>query len=330
MTFIPASLEDNPILEEKDPEYRANLEALPDVDRERLLGGNWNVRRQAGTFYKVGVFGREGMIVDELPVGLKYCRGWDLAHTEGAGDWTVGAKLGTDGKGMFYIAGMVRGQWEVFQRDEMMKVTAQADDNGDEIVTIRIPEDPSAGKSEAARLVRMLRGHTVKAVPVRGDKQVRQSAFASQLNAGNVKMLFGPWNAGLIQRLDAFPTKGVPDDEGDALADAFAELNKPTISAVISQTKAEPEAIQPNQFTSMVADDYVRDIWERIIREEFVCPRWKESYGHFRSDMGERPSKDHTIRLRKPFEAWSRENCYWGTGDEPEPPKSKPIAFVGR
>ena len=43
LTFIPATLEDNPALLAADPGYRANLLALPFVERERLLGGNWNV-----------------------------------------------------------------------------------------------------------------------------------------------------------------------------------------------------------------------------------------------------------------------------------------------
>ncbi|OYX77812.1 MAG: terminase, partial [Bradyrhizobium sp. 35-63-5] len=44
LTFIPARLEDNQILMQADPGYRANLLALTLVERERLLGGNWKVR----------------------------------------------------------------------------------------------------------------------------------------------------------------------------------------------------------------------------------------------------------------------------------------------
>jgi hypothetical protein len=42
-TFVPSRLEDNPALMRADPGYRANLLALPRVERERLLGGNWRV-----------------------------------------------------------------------------------------------------------------------------------------------------------------------------------------------------------------------------------------------------------------------------------------------
>ena len=321
LTFIPAKLSDNPTLMRLDPNYKANLMALPDVERKRLAEGNWNAKAAAGTFYRIGVMSRPGMIVDALPVGLRYCRAWDLAHTEGAGDWTVGAKIGTDGKGTFYISDVVRGQWEVNGRDERIKLAAEMDDSGDDHVIIRIPEDPSAGKSEAARIVRMLAGHTIKPKPVRGDKLVRQSSFASQFNAGNVKMLAGPWNHGLLQRLDAFPTKGVNDDEGDALADAFDELAKGRITALVANTQPKDESAEQDQFRSLRDDDYVRDVWEKIARDESLVPQWRDSLNNFRNDMGDRPTELHTLRVRNKLDFYGPSNCYWGTEDETEPPK---------
>ncbi len=46
LTFIRASIYDNPILLEKNPEYVATLMALPEVERARLLDGDWSVRRE--------------------------------------------------------------------------------------------------------------------------------------------------------------------------------------------------------------------------------------------------------------------------------------------
>lgn len=48
VTFIAASLEDNPALTSKDPGYRAGLLAMPLVDQERLLRGNWKIRAREG------------------------------------------------------------------------------------------------------------------------------------------------------------------------------------------------------------------------------------------------------------------------------------------
>ncbi len=55
--FIPADLDDNKILQEKDPGYRANLEAQGRVERERLLRGNWLVSAAEGE-WPAEYFGR--------------------------------------------------------------------------------------------------------------------------------------------------------------------------------------------------------------------------------------------------------------------------------
>jgi predicted phage terminase large subunit-like protein len=52
LTFIHARLSDNPALEKADPGYRARLMALPEVERERLMGGNWKVRADGGRFIR--------------------------------------------------------------------------------------------------------------------------------------------------------------------------------------------------------------------------------------------------------------------------------------
>lgn len=43
VTFIRASLDDNPKLLEKDPGYKGRLKAQSKIERKRLLDGNWNV-----------------------------------------------------------------------------------------------------------------------------------------------------------------------------------------------------------------------------------------------------------------------------------------------
>jgi hypothetical protein len=64
LTFIPALLEHNRILTARDPAYRSKLEALEEVDRARLLLGNWNARDTSTRVYQYDdrVHG-----VDELP-----------------------------------------------------------------------------------------------------------------------------------------------------------------------------------------------------------------------------------------------------------------------
>lgn len=51
-TFISAKLSDNPLLMEADPGYRSKLLALPEVEKERLLNGNWKIRPAGGNVFK--------------------------------------------------------------------------------------------------------------------------------------------------------------------------------------------------------------------------------------------------------------------------------------
>lgn len=62
LTFVRASIYDNPALLRVNPEYLANLKSLPDVERARLLDGDWNVKRE-GLVYP----GFEDCIVESHP-----------------------------------------------------------------------------------------------------------------------------------------------------------------------------------------------------------------------------------------------------------------------
>ncbi len=218
ITFIPATLEDNKILMEKDPDYEAKLDLMAEDERQRNREGNWNAKMYAGMFFKIGMV----KIEPAAPKFVRMVRGWDLAATDGSGDWTAGPKLGLDEDGLIWIVDMRRGQWETTYRDRMILTTAQLDGRN---VEITIPEDPAAaGKSEAQRMIRMLNRYTVVKKHPSKNKQLRARPFASQFNAGNVRLLEADWNAGLLSRLDSFPTKGIADDEIDGLADAYDQL----------------------------------------------------------------------------------------------------------
>ena len=79
VTFIASTLQDNQILMKMDPGYLANLKALPTVERERLLLGNWKIKAAAGLFFRRT---QVGEMLEELPKDvISWCRGWDLAAT---------------------------------------------------------------------------------------------------------------------------------------------------------------------------------------------------------------------------------------------------------
>jgi len=166
-------------------------------------------------------------IIDALPAGqaITWARGWDFAATVD-GDFTVGAKLGALKDGRFVIADIVRGQWTSDDRDAVMRQTAKMDGGNCRQLC---PQDPGqAGKVQSLYIARMLAGFAVEFSPESGDKMARARPLAAQINVGNVLLLRGEWNKGMIEELAMFPN-GKHDDQVDALSRAFsATMNATT------------------------------------------------------------------------------------------------------
>jgi predicted phage terminase large subunit-like protein len=224
VTFIPATVFDNPALLRANPEYYMWLESLPLLERARLLCGNWKIRPAAGLYFK-----REWCtIVDEVPTDLDIVRYWDLAATEKTEfndpDWTVGIKLGRDRNGGYWLLDMIRGRANPGDVEKMLLNIASQDGKR---VRIGFGQDPGqAGKSQAQHLVRALGNFTVVASPESGDKLTRFGPFSSQCRAGNVKVKRANWNEELFRVLEGFPD--LPhDDEVDACSGAYEMLNPP-------------------------------------------------------------------------------------------------------
>ena len=197
-----------------DLEALERIRAINAYSFEALYQGNPTPRE--GSFFKVSQL----KIIDDCPRLLRQCRAWDIGASAD-GDPTAGVKMGIDQEGRFIITDVVCGQWPTDERNQRIKRTAEID--GVE-VSIRGPQDPgAAGKDAALYFTRMLPGYKVKTLPVSGDKQTRADPFSSQVNAGNVYLLRGIWNAGFIEELRQFPG-GKHDDRVDASADAFSEL----------------------------------------------------------------------------------------------------------
>jgi predicted phage terminase large subunit-like protein len=222
VTFIPASVFDNPALLRINPEYLAWLLSLPLLESERLLGGNWKIRPAAGLYFK-----REWCaVVDEVPADLEVVRYWDLAATEKTElndpDWTVGIKLGRDKNGGYWLLDMVRGRANPGDVERLLLDTAARDGKR---VRVRFGKDPGqAGKSQAFHLVRALSGFDVTSAGESGNKVTRFGPFSAQCRAGNVKILRGLWNEDLLRVLEGFPDLA-HDDEVDACSGALEMLN---------------------------------------------------------------------------------------------------------
>jgi predicted phage terminase large subunit-like protein len=224
VTFIPAKVTDNKILLETDPAYLANLRAMSRVDRARLEGGNWKVRVTAGEMFRKEWF----EIVDAIPADIKRrIRYWDRAATEPHEgnknpDWTVGLKMVVDAYGVFYVEDVCR----IRARPLKVKQTVKAIASHDTVKTkIGIEKDPGqAGESEVDDLIRSLAGYITEAYKVTTAKEIRAKPVSAQSEAGNIKILKGPWNAAFLAELEAFPTDSAKDDQVDAFSGAFNAL----------------------------------------------------------------------------------------------------------
>lgn len=233
VTYIPASVYDNKILMQADPGYLANLQALNLLDRERLLGdprrgGNWNILPAAGKVFNRSWF----EIVEAAPAGGAECRFWDMAATvkENAGDdpdYTASVHMRRV-DGVYYIIDVTEERLGPAAVDRAMLNTSKQDagtarKNGARYAVRWEIEPGSAGIRENRRMVRMLAGLDARGRKAAGEKLVRAKPLAAQAEAGNVKIVAGPWVESFLTHMHNQPD-WPHDDVMDAASGAFAEL----------------------------------------------------------------------------------------------------------
>jgi len=229
VTFILSTIFDNEIGMQKDPGYLANLQALDNIERQRLLGdgkrgGNWKIKPAAGKVFNRAWF----EIVDAVPAGVGDVRFWDLAATEKKQgqdpDFTASCKLRIV-NGITYIMDTTSEQIDPARTDENMRNTAIQD--GIHVRQRWEQEGGASGKRDSAHIVKLLAGYDAMGVRPLGDKIVRAKPLAAQAYAGNVKLLRAPWNERWLNSMHAQDGGGkIHDDDMDAASGAYGEAIK--------------------------------------------------------------------------------------------------------
>lgn len=107
-TFIPATVEDNQILLQNDPAYLANLRALNENDKLRLLYGNWRVS-SAGTIFSQKNF--RTFVIEPSTIEYKLITVDTAQKVKEHNDYTVMQLWGLSGKNI-YLLDQVRGKFE--------------------------------------------------------------------------------------------------------------------------------------------------------------------------------------------------------------------------
>ncbi|AXY86958.1 putative terminase large subunit [Pseudomonas phage PaYy-2] len=246
--FIAANCFDNPILMLNAPEYVANLEALPRVEREKLLDGSWHAREEGA-----GYFTRDWcQIVPHPPLRvLKRVRAWDISgsiesETNRNPDWTAGVLMSRTKEGLFTVEDVVRERRLFGGVFDLILETAKQDGQD---VEIQIPCDPgAAGKAYAAQLIRDLADHGFHARPKTTNKSkvTRFAPFVSVAETKSVQVVAGDWNEDYFDELERFDgSKAIKDDQVDATSDAFNALS---LGSLIIPDFLPPDMTQSNKF----------------------------------------------------------------------------------
>ena len=226
VTFIMSTLYDNKALLKINPGYLSNLKALPLIERERLLMGNWKIKAAAGMFFKRTQLGD---ILETLPQDIeRFVRCWDLAATEkddkGNAAFTAGVLIAKRKNGRYLIVDVINKQMAANDVRQTIKLTARLDLQKYKRVRVRLPQDPGqAGKEQAQSYIKFLAGFDVTTVQESGSKESRAEPMAAQWQAGNFDIMSGDWNEEYLLQLENFP-EGKFKDMVDASANGFAEL----------------------------------------------------------------------------------------------------------
>lgn len=262
---IFSTIFDNQILLDKNPNYLSELQALPSVERARLLHGNWFARPQGS-----GHFKREWLPkLSRPPVGMA-ARAWDKASEEPSEkewrpDFTASVKMIKAKDSTYCIVGdyhpencddVYKGRFRkrAGARDTIIEKQAVMD--GYECVQV-LPVDPAAaGKAEfqqaAAKLTEA--GIIVKPDPMPNNrsKLTKFMPFSSACENGLVSICEAtfPDKVTLDQfykELESFTgersTREIKDDICDSAASCFNYLaqsrNIPIVTRNQQQTSTE-------------------------------------------------------------------------------------------
>lgn len=229
--FYSANVYDNPWIRRFQPDYVNKLENLKEVERQRLLLGNWLAKPEGTGFVTKEQFNTINL--SEIPLDTPRVRAWDLAGTKPHPankdpDWTRGI-LGTLDKetGNFYIMGCksLRDNSAVVQGAIEQCVI---DDGSNTYVCIPV-DSGAAGKTVAdqkrARLMSL--GAKVVLEPTRQSKLVRAEALLMAIQEGKVFIapnVFSDADFAEIEAFDGDKCGGMHDDLVDAMASCYNTL----------------------------------------------------------------------------------------------------------
>lgn len=227
-TFIPANIQDNPILLEKDPTYLGNLQAQHPVERARLLEGNWKARFDSGTVFDRTWF----TVIDPVYAKIgRVVRFWDIAATaaemaRSTTYYTAGVKMTKYGD-IYTVLDVTARQVGAGNVEAYIMAIAQQDGKDVKIRWER--EGGSSGILWGEQLKKRLQalGYDADYISPLGDKVTRATPYATDASNGKVFVTRKDWTdeyLGCLQRFDGSPQPLV-NDYTDASSGAHQYLD---------------------------------------------------------------------------------------------------------
>jgi hypothetical protein len=217
LTFIAAKLDDNPALTSKDPGYRANLLALPHVEQQRLLWGNWNIVDSEGAEWPPEYF--QSIWCTEWPVD-RLITVVALDPSKGKSnksDFSAFVAVCKGHNGTYYVdANIARRPIDriVSEGVEWMELV---DPDFFCCETNQFQEMLRPIFEQAMQSTRRISMRTTYGINNHLDKRVRIRCLGPLLGAGRIKLLRTPGCELLLQQLMQFGIPQVHDDGPDAL-----------------------------------------------------------------------------------------------------------------
>jgi phage terminase large subunit-like protein len=243
--FVPATLQDNPYLDEEA--YRESLSELDPVTRAQLEAGDWDVLPQGPLFSR-----DDFVIVTEPSPIARWVRYYDLAvSVKKSADYTAGALVGIKADGGIQIADMIhwKREWPdvrdgyINQRglkesglldlvEEDLEFCEDIKKRYNLAETPRLTVGVEAQGTQMGFVQDLHRNDKFLKVPLhgilaKGDKKERAATWAARGRAKKIELVLGAWNTPFINQCIPFNGDGVlKDDMVDAVSGAIELLRK--------------------------------------------------------------------------------------------------------
>ncbi len=226
---------------------RYNLKALMEI--KMALGSYWwsaMYQQDPMASMSDAALGECIKIIDssELPhpSKLKKVRAWDLASTEGGGDYTTGPLLAREiNTTNFFILDMQRFRKSSAKVETAVETVAERDGFG---IPVWMEQEPgSAGKTVIDHYAAdIFSEYSFKAEKPSGQIEVRSQPLNACIEFGGMSMVRAPWNKELRKEFNAFPDCA-HDDQICELALAYSKLKKNSKGATWGRGKKDPSEI---------------------------------------------------------------------------------------